>query len=142
MFHGVLRTASSCGPFLDQAYLRGRQAQPMEPTLLNGHSNRGRSGLVAKWLRALQWSVLTTIGVSGCAITRVDATGVLHVTGFVSMAVQMHREGDAKDLVEAVRVNSVGVSLLRSDITSALTVGYGSNLLISLPPNSCAEIAR
>jgi hypothetical protein len=75
----------------------------------------------------------------GCAYTYVDKAGATHIVGLTSVTIPP-QNCEASEGGRGVRVTTIGVSLVRSEVWSAVSVGYNSEELFVLRNNACVRI--
>lgn len=88
------------------------------------------------WRGAL--ALLSTSWVTGCAVTYVDHGGVAHIVGLVDVTVP--RDADNRASATVIRVTNVGLSIVRADTASGISVGYNATAVASVAADSCAVI--
>jgi len=86
-------------------------------------------------LRVTLYCVLW-LSLSGCAFSYVDQTGNRHVLGLVHA--QLPAENGRPGGV--VRLSSVGLSVVQSDIATEMTLGYSAATLVGVRENSCVAV--
>jgi len=89
---------------------------------------------VARWLATLTLSVL----MSSCAHIWTDKYGVQHVTGFVHLQIPTNPK---RDSTEAIRMTSMGLTLVQSRWVNELVVGYNDSTLMQIGPDSCVQVS-
>jgi hypothetical protein len=70
----------------------------------------------------------------GCAHVHVDAQGVRHVVGLVSMTLPPPDCGAPG--AQGLRVRSLGLTLTRGELGDALVLGYQDTAVLALPNDS------
>lgn len=76
----------------------------------------------------------------GCAHTYTDAGGNRHIVGLVNLT--LPAESSERKAADWIRMRTVGLALSRTDIGSALELGYSDNTLAVVRNNSCVQLAR
>jgi hypothetical protein len=78
--------------------------------------------------------------VSGCAVSYVDESGAMRVVGFVSMTVQSG--GPQAAGARSVSIRNLGLSAMRSDLSSSISLGYNSENITVINNDACVSIER
>lgn len=73
---------------------------------------------------------------TACAHTYVDSDGNRNVIGFVNIKLP----ANAFPSSEWLRVQTMGLTLTRSDVGSAIALGYSDNTLAFVRNNSCVQL--
>jgi hypothetical protein len=89
---------------------------------------------------AAAWCALACLQLSGCAHAYIDADGNRNVIGFVHLTLPPSAE-DPKT-ADWMRMRTVGLALSRTDIGSALELGYSDNTLAVIRKNSCVQLGQ
>jgi hypothetical protein len=72
---------------------------------------------------------------SGCAYTYVDTKGTTHMVGL--MAVEVPSANPPNVGASAIRVENIGLSVIRSDISSSISLGYNVDEITVIENNAC-----
>jgi hypothetical protein len=110
----------------------------------------GRSNVRDSQTRQPIYSHLVTKGawivgcasIAGCALSYVDTTGQRHVVGLVHVTMPHHTSESLTGRVSWVRFQSIGLSLVNSDMNSSIGIGYHDTSLVSASSQSCLVVPR
>jgi hypothetical protein len=87
--------------------------------------------------------LLTSLGAAmlgGCAHTYIDNEGNRNIIGWVNLTLPPAAPGPKA--ADWMRVRTLGVVLSRTDIGSAIELGYADNTLAAIRNNSCVPLDR
>lgn len=85
-----------------------------------------------RWTTWVLLTIVLTV-LSGCAHVFVDADGRRHVIGFVALTLPAP---EGRTGAETLRTRSLGVTLMRSPVGDALTVGWSDTSLTAVRDDS------
>jgi len=97
-------------------------------------NHRLDSNRVTPWLVTLTLSFL----MCSCAHIWTDKYGVQHVIGFVHLQIPTNLKPDSTD---AIRMTSMGLTLVQSRWVNEVVVGYNDSTLMQIGPDSCVRVS-
>jgi hypothetical protein len=90
---------------------------------------------VCRWLLA----ALGTSALGGCAHTYIDSQGNRNIIGWANLT--LPPANPAPRAADWMRVRTVGLVLSRTDIGSAIELGYADSTLAAIRNDSCVQLA-
>ena len=88
------------------------------------------------WLLASLWAA----ALGGCAHTYIDSEGNRNIIGWVNLT--LPPAAPEPRAADWMRVRTVGLVLSRTDIGSAIELGYADSTLAAIRNNSCVLLGR
>ena len=89
--------------------------------------------------RAIAAGIICALLLPGCAYTYLDADGTTHIVGLVAIQIPKENSGFA-EAARVVQVTNIGISAVRSDISSSLSLGYNSERVVVIGENVCVGL--
>jgi hypothetical protein len=85
-------------------------------------------------------AALATAALGGCAHTYIDGQGNRNIIGWVNLT--LPPADPAPRAADWMRVRTVGLVLSRTDIGSAIELGYADSTLAAIRNDSCVQLDR
>jgi hypothetical protein len=79
--------------------------------------------------------LVLVLGLCGCAVTRVDGDGTTHVSGLVNIRIP-----PAGQSVSTIEVTSLGVAILKAELSTGISLGYSTHRVTSAPNDACVIV--